>query len=193
MRMQLDHRSPRYPAGRRRTVRIWTICLAAAIAVDLSAATAGNTVPLTAKWIWRDQADANPYNQMIVARKRVSLERVRAATMAITADTWYRLLINGQWVNDGPCRAWPEHFQYDVLDVTSYLQPGVNEIQVIARYFGVGDFHHVPQRTGLLAQLDVTHLDGQRRSIPTDSTWEIAASAVLVANVPKACIQKAPA
>ena len=55
-------------------------------------------------------------------------------------------LINGQWVNDGPCRSWPDHFQYDVLDVGSCLNPGQNEILVLARYYGVGDFHRIPQQ-----------------------------------------------
>ena len=152
-----------------------------------------DAAPLTAKWIWQTQQDYNVYNQTIVARKTVRLERTRQAQMRITADTFYRLIINGRWVNDGPCRSWPEHFQYDVLDVTPYLRDGANEIRVIARYYGCGDFHHVPKQAGLLAQLDVALGNGQTRTIITDSSWEIAELKALVQNTPKVSIQMEPA
>ena len=129
---------------------------------------------LKAKWIWQDGQDCKAYNQMIVARKTFLLDQPRTAVLRITADTFYRLMINGRWVNDGPARSWPEHFQYDVLDVTSYLHAGENEISIIARYYGVGDFHHVPKQAGLLAQLDVTAADGQTTSVVSDGTWEAA-------------------
>ena len=54
--------------------------------------------------------------------------------------------VNGTWVNDGPSRCWPEHFQYDVIDATPYVRDGANEIVVIARYYGVGDFHPMASR-----------------------------------------------
>ena len=149
--------------------------------------------PLTAKWIWQSQKDYNVYNQTIVARKTVRLEGVQQAQMRITADTFYRLFINDKWVNDGPCRSWPEHFQYDAFDVTAYLHAGVNEIQVIARYSGCGDFHHVPKQAGLLAQLDVTLASGRTETIVTDRSWEVAELRALIQNTPKVSIQMEPA
>lgn len=150
-------------------------------------------VPLTAKWIWQAQKDYNVYNQTIVARKTVRLDGVQQAQMRITADTFYRLFINDQWVNDGPCRSWPEHFQYDAFDVTAYLRPGINKIYVIARYAGCGDFHHVPKQAGLLAQLDVTFANGRTQTIVTDRSWEVAELRALVQNTPKVSIQMEPA
>ena len=103
-----------------------------------------------AKWIWKKQAEYNTYNDAIVARKKFTLSAFTQASAYVTADSFYRLKINGQWVNDGPSRAWPEHFKYDVIDVTSYLREGRNDIEITARYYGCGDFHRVCQQAGLL-------------------------------------------
>jgi alpha-L-rhamnosidase len=145
-----------------------------------------------AKWIWKKQADYGHYNQTVIARRSVETGPVRHASMAITADSRYRLFINGRWVNDGPCRSWPEHFQYDEFDVTSYLHAGVNQIHVVARYFGVGTFHQIPQQAGLLAELRLTPVDGTPFVIGTDSSWEVAEAFAWLSNTPKVSIQMEP-
>ena len=158
-----------------------------------SLARAATDSPLSAHWIWRAQDDPGPYNQTVIARKTVRLESVRQARMRITADSFYRLSINGLWVNDGPGRSWPEHYQYDDLDVTTWLRAGANEIEVVARFYGTGDFHRVPRRAGLLAQLDVTLANGRTRRIVTDRSWEVAEARAWVGNTPKVSIQMEPA
>lgn len=147
---------------------------------------------LTANWIWRKQSDYHLYNQTIVARKTFRLASVARASLAITADSYYRLFINGEWVNDGPCRSWPEHFQYDVLDVAPYLQAGENEIVVVARYFGEGTFHQVPQQAGLLAQLDVETEAGKCITVATDGSWEAAEAKAWQRNTHGISIQMEP-
>ena len=140
----------------------------------LATAAAADTPPITAKWIWHAQSDGPVYNQTVIARKSLPLHKPRQGTMRITADSFYRLSVNGQWVADGPCRCWPEHFQYDVLDVSNYLRDGDNQLEVVARYYGVGDFHKVPKRRGCLAELDAVSADGRRASCITDDSWKIA-------------------
>jgi len=147
---------------------------------------------LKAKWIWAKRGDYTRYNQTILARRSLRLGEVRRAVIRITADSYYRLLINGRWVGDGPQRAWPEHYQYDELDVTAYLRRGENEVAVIARYFGVGTFHQVPQHPGLLAQLDIKLASGRKRTVVTDGNWEVAEAPQWVANTPKVSIQMEP-
>ncbi len=147
---------------------------------------------LRANWIWRKQRNLNPYNQTVVARRSFEARATQRATLAITADSYYRLHINGSWVADGPCRSWPEHYQYDVLDVSSYLQDGKNEIQIIARYFGVGTFHQVPRQAGLLAQLEITPAKGRPTVICTDESWQVAEALAWRQQTPKICIQMEP-
>lgn len=124
-----------------------------------------------ASWIWLESEERRPRNQAMIARKRFTVPAVTAATLAITADTRYRLYINGEWVEDGPCRSWPAHYQYDVIDVAKFLHPGENVIVVEATYFGFSTFHQIPQEAGLLAQLTITTADGQTLTIGTDERW----------------------
>ena len=124
-----------------------------------------------ASWIWKKQDSYNPYQQVVIARKFFRLKRVEQAEIRITTDGWYRLMINGEWVNDGPCRSWPEHFQFDQFAVTPYLVEGNNEIQVIARHWSAGNFHTIPRQAGLLAQLDITFVNGRKKHIGTDASW----------------------
>ncbi|MCD4825654.1 MAG: alpha-L-rhamnosidase N-terminal domain-containing protein [Phycisphaerae bacterium] len=144
-----------------------------------------------AKWIWQRGADCRAYNQTIIARKQFRLGELSRAVMSITTDGRYRLFINGQWVNDGPGRSWPEHFQYDRIDVTSYLVKGENEIRIVARYFGVGDFHSVPLQAGLLGQLDI-QAGKTKRTIATDGSWEVAPATGWIQNTPKVSVQMEP-
>jgi alpha-L-rhamnosidase len=163
--------------------------------VDRAVADSAAIAPVSgfaAKWIWLKDADVHAYNQTVVAKKEFRLTKPQSATLLITADSFYRLFINGHWINDGPGRCWPEHFQYDVIDATPYLVDGANEIRVIARYYGVGDFHRIPQQAGLLAQLDATSANGKTTTILTDASWEVAALPALIANTPKVSIQMEP-
>ncbi len=148
--------------------------------------------PLRAKWIWLKGGHVHGYNQTIVAEKRTRLSKPQRATLRITADSFYRLYINGNWVNDGPARSWPEHLQYDVIDVTPYLVDGPNEIAILARYYGVGDFHRVPRQAGLLAQLDVQFENRKRTTLITDGSWNITPLPSLIENTPKVSIQMEP-
>ncbi|MFO7975889.1 MAG: alpha-L-rhamnosidase N-terminal domain-containing protein, partial [Candidatus Hydrogenedentota bacterium] len=148
---------------------------------------------IRAKWIWKKQRNYNPYNQTLIARKRFSLRDIREAHIKITADSYYRLYINGAWVNDGPCRSWPWHYQYDVINAAPYLRKGENRIKIIARYFGVGTFHQIPVQAGLLAQLDVLSKNGKKTTIASDRTWEVAEARTWRPNTPKISVQMEPA
>jgi alpha-L-rhamnosidase len=167
-----------------------TLCQAAI--AQHSASSGPSERKISAKWIWLPGAAGPVYNQTIIARKNFQLDKPRHAVMRITADTYYRLKVNDQWVADGPCRSWPEHFQYDVLDLSNYLTDGANQLEVVARYYGVGDFHHVPKQAGLLAELEVTSGDGKTATVATDGSWDVAEAKAWVANTPKVFIQMEP-
>jgi alpha-L-rhamnosidase len=142
-----------------------------------------------AQWIWTDSPERRPRNQTVIARTRCDLPAAASATLAITADSQYRLFINGAWVADGPCRSWPAHFQYDLLDVRAHLQPGPNVLVVVARHFGVSTFHQLPQAAGLLVQLDVVGEDGVHTQVCSDAGWRIRESAAHLRETARTSIQ----
>ena len=130
---------------------------------------------LTARWICKRQASYKAYNRTALFHKEFNLdEKPIRARLCITADSWYRLFVNGEWVNDGPCRSWPEHYQYDEIDLASLLREGKNELRVIAKYWGTGIFHTRPQQAGFLAQLDLILDTEEKITIVTDETWQAA-------------------
>lgn len=147
---------------------------------------------LTAQWIWHAQDSYHQYNDTVIAKRAVELPAVSAAEIRITADTVYRLFVNDTWVLDGPSRAWPDRYQYDVIDVTPYVKEGANEIRVIAKYFGVGTFHQIPQQAGLLVQLDATAKDGDAIRVVSDESWKVATAKAWLPNTVKRCIQMGP-
>ena len=99
----------------------------------------------TSKWIWCAQNRTTEYNQTVLFQKEFDVQEADGATLQITADSWYRVSVNGKWIHDGPARAYPDHFQYDEHDISTTLKPGKNTIELIARYFGIGTFQQMPQ------------------------------------------------
>ncbi|MEN8254902.1 MAG: hypothetical protein ABFR33_05470, partial [Verrucomicrobiota bacterium] len=76
-----------------------------------------------AKWIWCAQRDVHEYNQTVCFKKEFGLKKAGGdASLYITADSWYRISINGKWVHDGPARAYPNHFLYDTHEVGDLLK-----------------------------------------------------------------------
>jgi len=148
--------------------------------------------PLKAYWIWKSQPSYNPYQQVIYARKVFRAGLLDAAVLRIAVDGQYRLAVNGDWVGDGPARSWPEHFQYDTLDLAPYLLEGENELLIVARHWSAGNFHSVPRQAGLLAQLDLELAGGRRRSIPSDRSWQVAEAHAWRPNTPRISIQMEP-
>ncbi|WDE97690.1 alpha-L-rhamnosidase N-terminal domain-containing protein [Lentisphaera profundi] len=136
------------------------------------------------KWIWCAHKDVHQYNQTVHFKKEFELSDCSEAQLLITADSWYRVSINGEWVHDGPARSYPEEMQYDVHDIAPLLQKGPNTIEVIVRYFGIGTFHQIPQQAGLRAEI---HCDNS--IIATDSTWLASPAKAWQQWTPKISIQ----
>jgi len=146
-----------------------------------------------AKWIWPNFTDVKKYNQAAVFIRSFSVASFKSAKIAITADSWYRLKVNGEWVNDGPCRNYPNHYQYDVIDLGGLLIEGVNHVEVVARYFGIGTAHQIPQQAGLLAQVEIVSDRDETIIIPTDRSWLCALLPALKANTARLSIKQEPA
>lgn len=148
---------------------------------------------ITANWIWRKSPEIL-YNDVIIAHKDFTLsDDLKKGLISVTADSFYRLLVNGQWICDGPARGWPQHYYYDQIDITEHLTSGQNDIRIIACYYGVGHFHGIPQQPGLLAQIDLEYVDGATERIVTDGSWNVAEAKAWYANTPKISCQMSPA
>lgn len=125
-----------------------------------------------ADWIWLP-GDGLEINTRVLFRKTFEVKSFDRAELSVTADSRYRLCVNGRWVSDGPVRSFPWQYAYDRIDVTGHLQPGRNVIAVVVVHHGEGTFHHLVTRGGLLAQLEIR--SGKRtQTVVSDQTWKLA-------------------
>jgi hypothetical protein len=141
-----------------------------------------------AKWIWCKGSGDGGYNLSARFFKEFDLAAPGHAELRITADSRYRVWVNGTWVNDGPGKAYPEHFTFDVYDISGLLRPGANRIEVAARHYGVGTFHGIAREPGLLAELEA----GGEVVAATDASWMGAPDPALARWVPKVSCQMEP-
>ena len=111
-------------------------------------------------------------NRHMYARKTFALNELPArAALYISADDYYKLYVNGQFVGQGPAQGYPDHYFYNEWDVAPYLAVGDNVIAVhvyyqghVNRYYNSGDL-----RQGMIAEL---HAD-RGALLATDGTWKI--------------------
>ncbi|GAB1193937.1 hypothetical protein APSETT444_003174 [Aspergillus pseudonomiae] len=96
---------------------------------------------LQANWIWTpdwvDSSRVNTTGRIVhFSRELDLLERPTRAQLHFSADTRYKLYINGTRVAVGPARSSPWIWYYDTLDIAPYLNRGQNVIRfVVVRYF----------------------------------------------------------
>lgn len=93
-----------------------------------------------AHWLWasgdnlRYRRFANTY---IFLRSELELpEAPQRAVVRVTADTRYRLWVNGIGVSRGPARGYPSTLPYDELDLATWLKPGANVLGILAHCIG---------------------------------------------------------
>ena len=126
-----------------------------------------------AKWIWIP-GKPRPVNFYLCARKVFELRSAPGrAVLYCTADSRYKLYVNGRYIGRGPARCLPAWQSYDEYDVTSALKRGKNTIGFIVHHFGEVTAYYVPGRGGLICQLEAD-MAGSGDPLISDETWRVA-------------------
>ncbi|MCK9222282.1 MAG: glycoside hydrolase family 78 protein [Limnochordia bacterium] len=133
-------------------------------------------------WIWTKEALSSRNNYLRFRRK---FQAGKKALLHITAQSRYALYVNGEYVGQGPVRAWPNYLRYDTYDLSPYLCPGENCIAVLVHDPIYGNFQHIHQEPGLLAQLET-----DQGTIATDRTWKVSIDPAFRANTPRISCQQ---
>lgn len=108
-------------------------------------------------------------NYHVYFRKNLFLETCENIYMNISADDYYKLYINGRFVCQGPSCAYTESYNYNCVNISSYLQIGENII--VAHVFYHGRINRAyfsgDNRMGFIADIysDDTFICG------TDESW----------------------
>ena len=106
-------------------------------------------------------------------------------TLYLTADSRYKLWVNGRFVARGPARSWPSAQTVDPIDLSPFLQIGVNQIAVQVYQPGYSHFSYVHRgMAGLLAWLD---RDGQTLLVSNEQ-WRVERDPAFSEQVPRVSI-----
>ncbi len=104
----------------------------------------------------------------MLLRRVIQLDQPTATRLFITADTRYRLWINGRRVADGSVQSQPYFQYYDEHDVTDHLIAGDNCIAILGYHQGIQPH----TRGGVLAE----GVDGNGHTlVATDGQWRALA------------------
>lgn len=130
------------------------------------------------KHTWSAQWITHPTESKTEARKflfRKSFdlsEKPEAFTLYISADNRYRLHVNEQYIGCGPAVCDLQHYNYETLDISPYLQKGTNTIAVeVVNYGEYRRGSSMSYQTALIIQ----GAEGNPVNINTavDSDWKV--------------------
>ena len=76
-------------------------------------------------------------NKHILFRSEFDLDDTLNTKIYISADDYYKLYINGEFVAMGPCPGYNFEYYYNELDISSYVKKGKNTIAVHTYYQGL--------------------------------------------------------
>ena len=109
-------------------------------------------------------------NRHILFRKRFYLESTENAVLKITADDYYKLYVNGEFVTMGPAASYPHCYNYNEIDLSPYLACGENSIAVHTYYQGLVNRVWVSgdRRQMLWCSLEV----GGNQVLVSDTSWK---------------------
>ncbi len=120
-----------------------------------------------ATWIWLPSERCLP-NTFVLFRRELHLTNApRSARGWLTADSRYKLTVNGQRVQWGPAPCDPRWLEADPCDLTSLLRVGANVIGVEVCYFGQGDGTWPMGAPGFIFKVQI---DDQL--VVSDSSWQ---------------------
>ena len=120
------------------------------------------------RWIWLS-GDEAPVNTVADFQGSLRLTAVpKKVSLLISADSRYRLHINGTLIGHGPARAYPGHYEFDEHDIASLLVTGENIIDVRVLHWGEGNFHSLVSRAGLICEAR----SGARVLLSSNTSWK---------------------
>lgn len=131
-------------------------------------------------WIWH-QGLKDLGEQYVRFRRKFRLDaKPTSAIIQISADSRYRLFVNGTYIAFGPTRSYPHRQCVDVHKAAHLLQSGDNLIAVHVYQPGYSHYSYVHRgNSGLWLALD---LDDQRQLV-SDSTWSASVDPSFLSDV----------
>src|SRR5665647_1718767 len=122
----------------------------------------------TAKWISYPDNSNTDYG-VYLFRKEISIDtKPEKFIIHVSADNRYKLYINGVYVCNGPARSYLFKWNFETIDISSYLHSGKNIISSIVWNFAWhGPLAQISGQTGFIIQGNTK----DENSINSDNSW----------------------
>ncbi len=131
--------------------------------------------PWQAQWIDAGpEITADSFGRVFYLRKTFTTQNPAAfRRVYVSADSKYKLWVNGTPVARGPARFDPLHQLYDTLDLSTVIKPGTNLIAAEVIYWGQG----TPSQGGPIFQVSARPaFVFQSTDLRSDKTWKVLVS-----------------
>jgi hypothetical protein len=126
-----------------------------------------------ARWIWLPSARTLA-NTFVLFRREIEIGGGPVSARGwVSADSRYRLWVNGRRVQWGPAPCDPRRLEADPVDLTSYLQPGANVIAAEVLFYGHGEGTWPMGKPGFLFALRIEGEDGGVQRVVSDERWRV--------------------
>lgn len=121
-----------------------------------------------AKWIWSKDQTLFPCHFVFFRRSFHLATGIEETRLLVSADSKYRLWINGKYVGTGPARGKPGHPYVDSYECSARMTPGHNVIAVLVEHYSGGSIIFSPVHGGLVLELQ----SPQKTLLVTDNNWK---------------------
>ncbi len=148
-----------------------------------------------AAWIW-DSGPQQPVNSYMYMRREVSLPTdPMKVVVHVSADSRYKLYVNGKMVGRGPVRSDPRWQHYDTYDLTKSFRRGKNSIAALVHHYGTNTFTYHLGRGGFLFDGKVEYVQMPSSamrsiSIVSDDSWRVKRADAWLSDIPRISVQQ---
>jgi hypothetical protein len=126
-----------------------------------------------ARWLWLP-SQRTLANTFVLFRRELEISAAPVrATGWVTADSRYRLSVNGRRVQFGPAPCDPRSLDVDPIDLRPFLRPGLNVIGAEVLFYGVGEGTWPSGKPGFLFALRVEEDGGRAQTVLSDESWRV--------------------
>jgi alpha-L-rhamnosidase len=126
-----------------------------------------------ASWIWLP-GERTLANSFVLFRRELDFAQAPVSARGfVSADSRYRLFVNGRRVQWGPAPCDPRSYEVDPLDLTRWLLPGRNVIGVEVLFYGHGDGTWPFGKPGFLFALRIEEPGGRVSELLSDESWHV--------------------
>lgn len=123
-----------------------------------------------ARWIWHGK-ERTPFHFHLFIRKSFTLpEKVKSATVHVTATDKYKLYLNGHYLGRGPARCDSKWQPYDSYDVAGLVRIGPNALAVQAYHYGITTGFTTQGVAGFKGQIEID-TDEEQLVIGSGADW----------------------